>query len=190
MSWNVIWKRSRCTRYTVTPSRVCELKLNNMVFNIFSRRSHPHGCVSWNLVIFINASCFIMSHPHGCVSWNLNWLVDKLPTLNVTPSRVCELKSVDCLELIIAQEVTPSRVCELKWLFNHKMVSLFRHTLTGVWVEISVNVHSMMTEPSHPHGCVSWNWSSGTMLSSQKQSHPHGCVSWNYSCRGMPNGCY
>ena len=79
-------------RYFVTPSRVCELKFHFGIKNAPGPLSHPHGCVSWNDRITKKSEQGSWSHPHGCVSWNLNWLVDKLPTLNVTPSRVCELK--------------------------------------------------------------------------------------------------
>ena len=54
-----------------------------------------------------------MSHPHGCVSWN--------------PKK---------LQIWLCQLVTPSRVCELKSVTWHKLSSAICHTLTGVWVEI------------------------------------------------------
>ncbi len=34
----------------VTPSRVCELKYLHSYWQCRQHRSHPHGCVSWNLV--------------------------------------------------------------------------------------------------------------------------------------------
>ena len=34
------------------------------------RASHPHGCVSWNLLWYVRES-WTSSHPHGCVSWNI-----------------------------------------------------------------------------------------------------------------------
>ena len=98
-------------------------------------KSHPHGCVSWNIwsnlssprvirhtltgvwvEIWCNYSWFtpIMSHPHGCVSWNL---------------------------------LCPQRIHD-RW----------SHTLTGVWVEIKSAFISSPLFKSHPHGCVSWNW--------------------------------
>ena len=77
------------------------------------------------------------------------------------------------------------------------------HTLTGVWVEITIN-KAMISNfyTSHPHGCVSWNaitWftqftgsfvtpsrvcelksGSGYWFTMSMVSHPHGCVSWNF----------
>ena len=75
-----------------------------------------------------------------------------------------------------------------------------RHTLTGVWVEIcrySSTIWNHSVTPSrvcelkyleqfvkppsyssHPHGCVSWNFSQ-IQLYRLFWSHPHGCVSWN-----------
>ena len=140
----------------VTPSRVCELKFVTST-NIANRSwSHPHGCVSWNFVLILQHIQFA-SHPHGCVSWNFNGKNRTAHSHEVTPSRVCELKSPsDCRRQwpttshphgcvswnrhILCRGfwliVTPSRVCELKWYF----VRNFHH-----WYM------------SHPHGCVSWN---------------------------------
>ena len=140
------------------------------------------------------------SHPHGCVSWNPREALACLH-IKVTPSRVCELKS--CKLCICEKQVavTPSRVCELK---SQSVLSLsalwFRHTLTGVWVEIVWDTKLYRYFKSHPHGCVSWNHSqshkswdnqchtlTGVWVEihglhnaiSSTRSHPHGCVSWN-----------
>ena len=98
-------------------------------------QSHPHGCVSWNDKV--NAVC---------IQWNGHTLTGVWVEIscsqgcffgnNVTPSRVCELKSLRrssvplvCLvnphgcvswNLSIARffhpsRITPSRVCELKF---------------------------------------------------------------------------
>ena len=135
--------------------------------------SHPHGCVSWNIdfkVFFY----FGMSHPHGCVSWNWFTLDFIYFTFLVTPSRVCELKfkMVDSGTRIVP--------C---------------HTLTGVWVEISIFVGVRSWSSSHPHGCVSWNLTKFSLFSIIL-SHPHGCVSWNFIflkggllCVSHPHGC-
>ncbi len=80
-----------CRLFFVTPSRVCELKWRWAAGTGGVHRSHPHGCVSWNLLV---SCCFLF--------------------LAVTPSRVCELKSSQqCTHTF--RPVTPSRVCELKY---------------------------------------------------------------------------
>ena len=58
------------------------------------------------------------------------------------------------------------------------LVMCWRHTLTGVWVEIQIQLLQQAGRMSHPHGCVSWN---GELVGVKKAavSHPHGCVSWN-----------
>ena len=121
-------------KFWVTPSRVCELKSAALHTVLYRWRSHPHGCVSWNLsqlfrwkrrdrhtLTGVWVEIWVWppqgraagSHPHGCVSWNLeDYLVENF------------------------NRVTPSRVCELKWL--------------------NISEHSLVLM-SHPHGCVSWN---------------------------------
>ena len=123
------------------------------------------------------------SHPHGCVSWNLPIFYN-----------------------LFNQLVTPSRVCELKWPCRQWHGSLQRHTLTGVWVEISnfggfwmedlghtltgvwveipkKLINKLYNKWSHPHGCVSWNLISYGIYKFFSGSHPHGCVSWNSPIR-------
>ena len=162
----------------VTPSRVCELKCLFTYFSQAVSKSHPHGCVSWNILIqSINLSA--MSHPHGCVSWNKN-VYNFFNNLSF---------------------VTPSRVCELKLLFRYSNYITQCHTLTGVWVEILELIKELDFLMSHPHGCVSWNdlntWFEVGELRvtpsrvcelkscptipriTHTSSHPHGCVSWN-----------
>ena len=97
--------------------------------------SHPHGCVSWNCRTSPWVRQGAPSHPHGCVSWNDEKDLENSPALWSHPHGCVSWNCRSCCFLWVFV-VTPSRVCELKWLFNHKMVSLFRHTLTGVWVEI------------------------------------------------------
>ena len=98
--------------------------------------------------------------------------------------------------------VTPSRVCEFKFLIHdeddtysgHTLTGVWVeilltesvllqrscHTLTGVWVEICILRHvSPGVQPSHPHGCVSWNGKFCYLFFQIVKSHPHGCVSWN-----------
>ena len=76
-------------------------------------QSHPHGCVSWNLTKFSLFSIIFQSHPHGCVSWNFTLAIFTIPR-EVTPSRVCELKFLVVIDILLSISVTPSRVCELK----------------------------------------------------------------------------
>ena len=183
----------------VTPSRVCELKfILLIILSIFSchtltgvwveiwggekigwkrRKSHPHGCVSWNLtesvllqrswshtltgvwveMIFrLTTAITSRSHPHGCVSWNYIRR-HNIRRNFVTPSRVCELKCFSLYGYPINRCVTPSRVCELKWSANLPTTFVFCHTLTGVWVEIVSVSMPFPASMSHPHGCVSWN---------------------------------
>ncbi len=97
-------------------------------------KSHPHGCVSWNEDVE-RAAIIDPSHPHGCVSWNPRSPLTAQPPQRVTPSRVCELKSV---------------ICRCEYRGNG-------HTLTGVWVEILFLPKRLIAVLSHPHGCVSWN---------------------------------
>ena len=118
-------------------------------------KSHPHGCVSWNLGVRWSYLFDGLSHPHGCVSWN--WLKVKKSAM---------------------QKVTPSRVCELKFVYRGLWHQQGSHTLTGVWVEMLKNSRKLRRFPSHPHGCVSWNFTSIT-YDNGYMSHPHGCVSWN-----------
>ena len=99
--------------------------------------SHPHGCVSWNgktCALSCRFWCHTLtgvwveikgdynmpyinqkSHPHGCVSWNSQRGLADFGDGNVTPSRVCELKS-EQIKDILSDPIS--------------------HTLTGVWVEI------------------------------------------------------
>ena len=134
VSWNV-YDMTFEDDLEVTPSRVCELKYRALDIAMEDAESHPHGCVSWNYkdgVHFI----WCESHPHGCVSWNAK-KIESSNKSKVTPSRVCELKSVNhrllknmkkshphgCVswnynvlrEMKGRGAVTPSRVCELKF---------------------------------------------------------------------------
>ena len=120
----------------VTPSRVCELKsLWGDTEGIF--KSHPHGCVSWNSGE-LNMPLLLESHPHGCVSWNSRIQISYCVFIRVTPSRVCELKLPGRRD-ITTSVVTPSRVCELKYeALSNSAQEWGGHTLTGVWVEISL----------------------------------------------------
>ena len=158
------------------------------------------------------------SHPHGCVSWNTIMITKELGNI-VTPSRVCELKWhvsgvhtackarhtltgvwVEICRPCAIQEqgdmshphgcvswnlalpkvhlliiVTPSRVCELKWPLARAI---------------------LFDSLSHPHGCVSWNFLTVPEIFIYIRSHPHGCVSWNLRALKIvrmimwqPHGC-
>ena len=117
------------------------------------------------------------SHPHGCVSWNVDTMEEIKPLL-VTPSRVCELKST--LQSIfisaIGHTLTGVWVEMLRSIWSRKSLC---HTLTGVWVEIYNFYRLAAYSKSHPHGCVSWNSTFCIEDSAFIRSHPHGCVSWN-----------
>ena len=104
--------RRSCSK-NVTPSRVCELKCQ-MRIPIIPAISHTLTGVWVEIGHFKDVYFNTASHPHGCVSWNKKWN-DLGHTVYVTPSRVCELKSIKIKLSVLKFAVTPSRVCELKW---------------------------------------------------------------------------
>ena len=102
-----------------------------------------------------------MSHPHGCVSWNEN-NTGYINGWHVTPSRVCELKSPFPPPPVLKDIVTPSRVCELK---------------------CKNCVSAVITNKSHPHGCVSWNQRILQCRPSGKVTPSRVCeLKWNRVC--------
>ena len=111
----------------VTPSRVCELKSisANVVFDFTG--SHPHGCVSWNFWPTFRSPVHTASHPHGCVSWNDERYSAAVITVTSHPH--------GCV----------SWNCRL---FGY-IRGINRHTLTGVWVEMSASIASAMSRISH-----------------------------------------
>ena len=118
----------------VTPSRVCELKWIGVIVWIDEISSHPHGCVSWNVLVYYPHSSIKQSHPHGCVSWNC------IGGRNGTRTKV-----------------TPSRVCELKYQIQQEYYPRYTSHPHGC---VSWNLQLKDTadnKTSHPHGCVSWN---------------------------------
>ena len=141
----------------VTPSRVCELKLVITVPIMPVLSSHPHGCVSWNVVYLIFDNQRSASHPHGCVSWNLPCWHGWYKVLCHTLTGVW-VEIVQPPLFLMISSVTPSRVCELKYLQSKS-----GHRISE----------------SHPHGCVSWNFNGIIVVQIYLRSHPHGCVSWN-----------
>ena len=166
--------------FTVTPSRVCELKLIKYLRNYLSSLSHPHGCVSWNLKVS-SGSFKGMRHTLTGVWVEIFCACSKsLWTYSHTLTGVWV-------------EIAP---------FTVNVAFFISHTLTGVWVEISWSVCGFFRNKSHPHGCVSWNTPTNIVKpnvyshtltgvwveiprgesreSALYSSHPHGCVSWNY----------
>ena len=102
---------------------------------VFVKLSHPHGCVSWNLLHDINYPLPYVTPSRVC-ELKLIMLDSPGNVLEVTPSRVCELKFDELFKKAIVCIVTPSRVCELKSIIFIVKYNVNGHTLTGVWVEI------------------------------------------------------
>ena len=144
---------SGCTLF-VTPSRVCELKFSG----------------------FISLWSFCKSHPHGCVSWNDMPATSQLLYFRHTLTGVwveIELMILDD----IGAEVTPSRVCELKSDKNHRHIKyrLGSHPHGCVsWNEQCVKVGTVHGK-SHPHGCVSWNYNKFGKLPKRKVTPSRVC---------------
>ena len=158
VSWNHIVPESICIM-------MCHTLTGVWVEISQKERQWPHNGHTltgvWVEIMIFKASKYgKLSHPHGCVSWNSFWLSPQRSRSQVTPSRVCELKSSRFMAFPLNKiSVTPSRVCELKSPAN------LRRGGRGL---------------SHPHGCVSWNDSWQWNISKPITSHPHGCVSWNF----------
>ena len=131
------------TRQHVTPSRVCELKWKSsdkqnsagschtltgvwveiwlrLLYNLFIK-SHPHGCVSWNISDLIFTVNF-GSHPHGCVSWNIK-SASAVKNAKVSHPHGCVSWNYAVCRAYLNNVVTPSRVCELKLLLNNSLSS-------------------------------------------------------------------
>ena len=109
--------------------------------------SHPHGCVSWNLGRIWEMRWAEKSHPHGCVSWNERNIICG-DSLEVTPSRVCELKSKNlCAKG--RRKSHPHGCVSWNGRFIANQISEQGHTLTGVWVEIMIS--SLKDALSHCH---------------------------------------
>ena len=186
-----------CLMY-VTPSRVCELK--SLVSSLGGdTASHPHGCVCWNLSLFfsfikcishtltgvwVEINCIViiglclMSHPHGCVSWNL--------LIRITVNWVKSSHPHGCVSW------NPGNIITVRKLVGH--------TLTGVWVEMTLSERfgklglvtpSRVCELKFSHyinytimGVTPSRVCELKFLSTIRAfgialSHPHGCVSWN-----------
>ena len=96
------------------------------------------------------------SHPHGCVNWNLlmhYWLLME----NVAPSRVRELKHCGCNFF----KVCESRTLTGAWI---ETMDSIRHEIGHTshphgcvnWNLKIINTLYLISV-SHPHGCVNWN---------------------------------
>ena len=118
--------------------------------------SHPHGCVSWNRKKSTKNKEKNWSHPHGCVSWN-ELFYNTFDESEVTPSRVCELKSPQLVEQVMNGESHPHGCVSWNVRQQKQEAKGNGHTLTGVWVEIWRYQQRDTFWRSHPHGCVSWN---------------------------------
>ena len=199
VSWNaelIIYKFLK----RVTPSRVCELKFVRVTPLHQSQRSHPHGCVSWNFLSFLlhhTRLCHTLtgvwveicnsferrtvqwSHPHGCVSWNQREKqTGGIP--RATPSRVCELKWwPQPLPPVWWRHTLTGVWVEIR-TFLAWLVSAGGHTLTGVWVEIRKDVTFRLLCPATPSRVCELKYVRiYNHVSTNNWPHPHGCVSWN-----------
>ena len=110
----ILFQHLRNLTKSVTPSRVCELKLRSKIAQLWKNTSHPHGCVSWNNRFIIKIILRIWSHPHGCVSWNYYILI--LPNFMLMSH--------------------PHGCVSWNPFIDGDANFETCHTLTGVWVEI------------------------------------------------------
>ena len=137
------------------------------------------------------------SHPHGCVSWNLLSRAQFPHLQRHTLTGVwVEIRTHQRRRTACRHTLTGVWV-EISWI-SCCISKIYSHTLTGVWVEIAFHHQVTWCDlESHPHGCVSWNNLSIYPSHIIGMSHPHGCVSWNH-CRlahssdsllSHPHGC-
>ena len=76
----------------------------------------------------------------------------------VTPSRVCELKSSMVTDVSIVGLSHPHGCVSWNVCVCTILKQPCSHTLTGVWVEMTrYHISVLIYDRSHPHGCVSWN---------------------------------
>ena len=137
--------------------------------------SHPHGCVSWNLlcgVIVIYRTghtltgVWVEMPRYGCC---MEWSI-------VTPSRVCELKC-SCKCGNCARDKSHPHGC-VSWniLLFFLLRLLLSHTLTGVWVEINEGALFLTKFPCHTLTGVWVEISFTDIINPLPTSHPHGYV--------------
>ena len=163
----------------VTPSRVCELKLSE-ILNYIDTSSHTLTGVWVEIKYCPNCGAKMDGHTLTGV-----WVEICCPAF---------FKGIQSCHTLTGVWVEIPRV-------KRTSGGRISHTLTGVWVEIfaaSNNLSRLSVTPSrvcelkysalcsavfsvvsHPHGCVSWNKIVRHVAPPQKGSHPHGCVSWN-----------
>ena len=97
----------------------------------------------------------------------------------VTPSRVCELKSVNVYKLQQAEPSHPHGCVSWNYLNGELSESLNCHTLTGVWVEICDGFYAQNTTMVTPSRVCELKSIIIQINNILQMSHPHGCVSWN-----------
>ena len=181
----------------VTPSRVCELKLEEDFAAYFSAKVTPSRVCELKFV---------------------RWWHNRI--FKVTPSRVCELKfsAFLLLKMYFSHTLTGVWVEILEMLYHNDFKTSHPHGCVS-WN--AYPVAQSVFQASHPHGCVSWNlmlseyfpktavtpsrvcelkWKHFQDKDSRpghtltgvwveigragygwiaEGSHPHGCVSWN-----------
>ena len=96
-------------------------------------RSHPHGCVNWNMSRFA-IGIIQGSHPHGCVNWNSFFIPDIWILFKSHPHGCVNWNKNSDIYLKLHQ-VAPSRVRELKLILIAKCIIDYSRTLTGAWIE-------------------------------------------------------
>ena len=98
----------------------------------------------------------------------------------VTPSRVCELKSALLAVFWNCWRHTLTGV----WVEMHSLIYIrFHfscHTLTGVWVEIIDSTFTFSCNPVTPSRVCELKLPNPSNVEYSSWSHPHGCVSWNF----------
>ena len=112
VSWNINRKKSSLC-YSVTPSRVCELKFP-CHFIILLVIRHTLTGVWVEIIADWRIPRIVFCHTLTGVWVEIGLYVHRLYSISVTPSRVCELKSKISVMQSAIPNVTPSRVCELK----------------------------------------------------------------------------
>ena len=119
-------------------------------------KSHPHGCVSWNVTIKLDFFNFPWSHPHGCVSWN--FFISRQPKFRFSHTLTGVWVEMTIFTVTGLQNIRHTLTGV--WVEIQRAtgpLQVLGHTLTGVWVEICQVKHNYLQTQSHPHGCVSWN---------------------------------
>ena len=106
---------------------------------------------------------------------------DDSKAIIVTPSRVCELKSVTLSPAITPSKSHPHGCVSWNWIKQILLETTRSHTLTGVWVEMLLSCPNGVGYFVTPSRVCELKLSSCKNDTSHSPSHPHGCVSWNTS---------